>query len=310
MSQFRLLVGRATDAALQTVGLIGVEVRDRTYLQPALLCLAVHLKVVADGRCEALVTATQAQDAVGQFQLLQQSLHVLQHLLVALLRVLWCVDAYDLHLRELMQTVQATHVLAIRTRLTTEALCVGTVLDGQVLFGDDDIAVDVRHGHFSRGDEVEVVHLAVVHLTLLVGQLTRAVTAGLVHHCWGHYLLVSSSTSLVEEEVDECSLQAGSPTAIYGESCTSDLHAQVEVDEVIFLGELPVGQGIGDAQFRVYIPISNCITLRAFLEVRLYHAIVFCSSAFRNFLVGDIGYLTEQVCHLILCLSHCLVELL
>ena len=46
-------------AAVQAVGLITLEVRYRRYLQPALLCCAPHLEVVAYSRCEAHVATAQ-----------------------------------------------------------------------------------------------------------------------------------------------------------------------------------------------------------------------------------------------------------
>ena len=88
---------------------------------------------------------------------------------MALLRVFRLIDSNDLDLRELVQTVQSAHVLAIRAGLPTEALCIGAVLDGQILLVEDNVAVDICHGHLGRGDQIEVVHLAVIHLPLLVG---------------------------------------------------------------------------------------------------------------------------------------------
>ena len=143
VAQLYLLVGAAV-AALQAVGLIRVEVRNGAHLEPALLRLAIHLEVVAHGSREAHVAAAEAQDAVGELQLLQQSLHVLEHLPVALGTVLGRVDAHDFYLRELVQAVQAAHVLAVGASLAAEALRVGAVLDGQVGLAEDDVAVDVR----------------------------------------------------------------------------------------------------------------------------------------------------------------------
>ena len=60
VADLRLLCLAVAIAALQTVGLIGVEVAYRADLQPTLLSLAVDLEVVADGRGERLVAATEA----------------------------------------------------------------------------------------------------------------------------------------------------------------------------------------------------------------------------------------------------------
>ena len=75
----RLVVG-ATIAALQTVGLIGVEIGNRRHFKPTLLSLGINLKVVADGTGEALVTTAKTQDAVRQFELLEQPLDMFEHL--------------------------------------------------------------------------------------------------------------------------------------------------------------------------------------------------------------------------------------
>ena len=100
---------------------------------------------------------------------------MLQHLLVALFRVFRLVDAHNFNLRELMQTVQSTHVLAVAAGLAAEALCVCAVLDRQLCLVKNHVAVDIGDRNLGGGDEVEVVHLAVIHLSLLVRQLSRAV---------------------------------------------------------------------------------------------------------------------------------------
>ena len=75
-----------------------------------------------------------------------------------------------------MQTVQTADILTIAACLAAETLRVCTVLDRQLGLVKNDIAVDVRHRNLSGRNEIEVVHLAVVHLTFLVGQLSRAIT--------------------------------------------------------------------------------------------------------------------------------------
>jgi hypothetical protein len=59
--------------------------------------------------------------------------------------MLWLVDAYDLNLRELMQTVKTTYVLTVRTSLTTETLCISAVLDREILLIEDNVTVDVGY---------------------------------------------------------------------------------------------------------------------------------------------------------------------
>ena len=242
MAELGLLVGSTAVAALQAVGLVGVEVADAADFEPTLLGLAIDLEVVADGAGEALVAAAEAQDAIGEFQLLQQPLDMCEHFFMALLGVLGGVDTDNLNLGELVQAVQAAHILAVAACLATEALRVGAVLDGEFLLVEDDIAVDVRDRHLGGGDEVEVIDLGVVHLSFFVWQLACAVAAGSIHDCRRHDLGVAGLVGFGEEEVDEGALQLGSLADIDGEAGAGDLHAQVEVDEIVFLGEFPVGE--------------------------------------------------------------------
>ena len=149
-----------------------------------------------------------------------------------------------------------------------------------------------------------------VHLTFLVRQLTSAVARGSVHYRRRHDLCVATLASLVEEEVDERTLQAGTLADIYRESGTCDLYTQIEVDEVVFLGELPMGQGIGDTQRWVYVPVANGIIGSTLLQVALYHVVVFGGATLRHFIVWDVGDGAQQLGHLFLSLCHHLVHLL
>ncbi len=242
VAELGLLVRRTAVTALQTVGLIGVEIGYRRYLQPALLSLGIYLEIVADGAGETLVAAAEQQNAVGELELLQQTFHMIQHLLVALLRVLGGVYADYLYLRELMQTVQTAHVLAVGTGLAAETLGVGAVLDGQVLLVEYHVAVYVGHGHLGGGNEVEVVHLAVVHLTFLVGQLAGTVAGSGVHHGGGHQFGIAGFPCLIEEEIDKSALQTGALADVYRKTGTGDFHTEVEVYQIVFFGKLPVGK--------------------------------------------------------------------
>ena len=80
VAQLNLLVFCTAVAAFQTVGLITLEVGGGAHFEPALLSGRPYLKVVADGAGEGHVTTAEAQDAVGEFQFLEQTLHVGEHL--------------------------------------------------------------------------------------------------------------------------------------------------------------------------------------------------------------------------------------
>ena len=75
-----------------------------------------------------------------------------------------------------METVQTAHILAIASCLSTPAGGICTILLGKIRGSDDFIAVDICHGHFGCGDEIEIVGCDMIHLTLLVGELTCAIS--------------------------------------------------------------------------------------------------------------------------------------
>ena len=175
MAEMYLLVGIAV-AALQAVGLIGIEVGYGADFQPALLGFGINLEVEADRRGKAHVPAAETQDAVWQLQLLQQSFHVVQHFLMGLLRMFRRIDAYQLDLRKLMQAVQATHVFPVGTGFATEALRVGTVLYRELFLVEDDVAVDIGYRDFGRRYQIQIIDFAMIHLPFLVGELTGTIT--------------------------------------------------------------------------------------------------------------------------------------
>ena len=144
-----------------------------------------------------------------------------------------------------MQAVQSADVLAIAASLTAETLCVSAVLYGQVLFVKDDVAIDIRDGHLGSGNQIEVVDLAVVHLAFLVRQLASAIARCGVDHRRRHNLCVAALRGLGQEEVDECALQLCTFTYINRETSSRNLHAQVEVDEVVLLSQFPASSQWG-----------------------------------------------------------------
>ena len=73
-----------------------------------------------------------------------------------------------------------------------------------------------------------------IHLTFLIRQLTCPVAGSSIDNDWRHYLRIAGFARLVEEEVDECALQARSLSDVDGETGTGDLNAEIEVYQVIF----------------------------------------------------------------------------
>ena len=203
-----------------------------------------------------------------------------------------------------MQTVQAAHVLAIGTSLAAEALGVGTVLDGQFLLVQNNIAVDVCYGHLGGGNQVQVVQTAMVHLSLLVGQLASAISAGGIHHRGRHNLLVAGRACLVQEEVYQCTLQTGTKATVHWETGTRYLHTQVKVYQVVLLAQFPVWKHLALCG-GVGIPVAHgVLSLNALLQVGFHHPVVLGALALGHLVVGDVGYLAEFCGQFLLGILH------
>ena len=83
-----------------------------------------------------------------------------------------------------------------------------------------------------------------VHLPFLVGQLARAEARGFVDHDRRFHFEVAGPGVAVEEIVDQRTLQTGSLAFVDGESGAREFHAQVEVDDVVFACQFPMGQRV------------------------------------------------------------------
>ena len=173
-------------------------------------------------------------------ELLHETLHVGDHLVERLVGIFRLLDSDDLDLVELMQAVESAHVLAVGSGLAAEAGSIGGQLLRKLVVIQNHVAEDVGDRHLSGGHEVEIVETDIVHLRLLVRELAGAETGSGVHHHGGLGLLISGLGILVEEEVDESPLQTCALSFIYREACAGDLHAEVEVDDVVFLCKFPV----------------------------------------------------------------------
>ena len=77
------------------------------------------------------------------------------------------------------------------------------------------------------------------------GELPCAVGRSFIDHIGRFDFGVAGGVGFIKEELDEGTLQAGAFTYIYRESGTGDFHAEVEVDEVVFLCKFPVGKCVG-----------------------------------------------------------------
>ena len=118
------------------------------------------------------------------------------------------VDAYNLYLVKLMQTVQTTNILTVAASLAAETSRVSATLDRQIFLVEYLVAEDVCYWHLGCRDKVEVVKLALVHLSLLIRKLTGTVTRSLVHNVRRLYLKVAALASFIKEELLKSTLQA------------------------------------------------------------------------------------------------------
>ena len=118
VAEVGLLVA-ATIAAFQSVGLVAFEVGYRRHFEPSLLSGTPHFEVEGDGGSETHIAATETQDMPRKSKLIEQSLHMVFHLFECSVGIFRLLDAHDLYLVELMETVQASHILAITAGFAT-----------------------------------------------------------------------------------------------------------------------------------------------------------------------------------------------
>ena len=233
------------EAQLHAVGLEGLEVGDRADLEPAFLRGTPHLEVEGHGRGEADVAAAELEDMVRQAQLVEQAAHMFLHLLEHIVTAVGMLDDDDFHLRELVQAVQSADILAVAAGLAAETLAVTHALDGQLLGVDHLATEDISDGYLSGGNHIEAVEGDGIHLALLVGQLAGAETRSLVDHQRRLNLQEAGVGGLVEEEVDEGALEAGTLALVEGKAGASHLVSQLKVDDIVLGAEVPVGKRVG-----------------------------------------------------------------
>ena len=155
---------------------------------------------------------------IGEAQLVEQAAHVFLHLFQHVVAAVGVFDDHNLHLAEFVQAVQAADVLAIAAGLAAEAFAVTHALDGQLLGVDHLAAENIGDGNLCGGYHIEAVQRYGIHLALLVGQLAGAEARGFVDHQRRLYLHKARVGGLVEEEVDEGTLQTGTLAFVEGEA--------------------------------------------------------------------------------------------
>ena len=91
---------------------------------------------------------------------------------------------------------------------------------------------------------------------------------------------------LVEEELYQCTLQTRAFAYIERESGSGDLHSGLEVDYVVFAGEIPVGQ-------RVFGEIGHYAS-------GLLDHVVFCRPPFGYSVAGQVRHSEQEIADIVL----------
>ncbi len=246
---------------------------------------------------ETDITGADEEHAVRQVELLQETLGVAAEELEfgeGLVRV---DPLHEFDLIELVQAVETTHVGAPAAGFATEARRVTAALHGQGRLVEDLVAEEIRHRHLRRRDHVEIIRLRVVHLALLVRQLTGRGRAGGIHHQGGVDFRVAVATGLLEEVLDERAHEAGHVADVEREAGTGHLHAALEVDGLIEPSDIPVGLGGGGNELGLVAPRGDDL-------------VVGLGAAFGHGVVRDIGYGKGDGLHLLFDFGDLLLELL
>ena len=194
--------------------------------------------------------------------------------------LVWMSHLDDFHLVELVESVQAADFFSVAAGLPTKAGGVPADFLGQIRRLQHHVAVDVGQGDLRGGDHVQVVLLHVVHLAFLVRELSCAVAGVGVDHVGWDEFRVAGVVGFLQEKADEAPLQFGALALVEGEPGAGDLGPEVEVDEVVFLGEVPMGLG----------GPSGGLGLRA---AEHFHVVV-GSFAFSHEVAGGVGERHEE----------------
>ena len=134
-----------------------------------------------------------------------------------------------------------------------------------------------------------------VHLAFLVRELSCAVAGVGVDHVGRDEFRVACVVGFLQEKADEAPLQFGALALVEGETGAGDLGPEVEVDEVVLLGQVPVGLG----------GPSGGLRLRAAEHLD----VVVGSLAFSHEVAGGVGERHEERQELLLGSVHGVLQL-
>ena len=131
-----------------------LAVRAARHLEITPLPRRPHLEVVGLRARKAHVARAQQHHAVMQTQQLEHALRVRHHFLQLIVAVLRFHNLDQFNLVELMHANHAARADARRARLTAKTRRVGAIINWQLAFLENFLAMNVRHGCFGGRDQI------------------------------------------------------------------------------------------------------------------------------------------------------------
>ena len=135
-----------------------------------------------------------------------------------------------------------------------------------------------------------------VHLSFFVRKLSCAVTGSGVDHCRWHDFNISGFACFIQEEVDKGTLKLCTFSFVYRKTCSCDFNTQVEVYQIIFFCQFPVGK----CSFGTF----------GFHSSHFLDDIVFGTYTFGYTVIRNIRNRIECILHIGGSLCHCCVQFL
>ena len=135
-----------------------------------------------------------------------------------------------------------------------------------------------------------------IHLTFFVGELTGTVTGIFVNNRRRLHFTISGFRCLIEEEIDESTLESRAFSRINRETCSGNFYTQIKINQPIFLGKLPMWKRILGQRF--------------FRTTHFFNNIVIGILAFGNFLIRNVWNCEQNAFHFVSSSTHYAVQLL
>src|SRR5690606_22349714 len=167
------------------------------------------------------------------------------HLFVFFVRIFRARDVNNLHLIKLMQSIKTAYVSTPASCFPPEAWRIASVAQGEITFGENHIPIEIGDGDLCCRNEIEVVGVHAIHLTLLIRKLTGTVSGGFIYENRRLYFRISLLRGLVKEKVYERALKLCSFSLVNRKAGARKFHTKVEVDDVVLLDQFPRRDSIG-----------------------------------------------------------------